>query len=237
MQKTIVVTGGSKGIGRAILERFARADFRLVTCARSAADLDALRTALEQQAPGVKVEALPADLSKPNEARRFVDFVLGLGGAVDVLVNNAGSFIPGRLQDDAADGSTLRDMLAVNLLSAYDVTRGLLPQLMEQPAAHIFTMCSTASLVPYPNGGSYGVAKFALYGMTKNLREELKHTPVRVTAVLPGATYTASWEGVELPQERFIRAEDVAEAVFSTWSLSPQAVVEELLIRPQLGDI
>ncbi|RTQ52190.1 SDR family oxidoreductase [Hymenobacter gummosus] len=236
MQKTIVVTGGSKGIGRAILERFARAGWRLVTCARSADDLEELRRALEQQ-PGVDVQALPADLSKPNEARRFVDFVLGLGGPIDVLVNNAGSFIPGRLQDDAADGSTLRDMLAVNLLSAYDVTRGLLPQLLEQEAAHIFTMCSTASLIPYPNGGSYGVAKFALYGMTKNLREELKHTGVRVTAVLPGATYTASWEGVELPQERFIRAEDVAEAVFSTWSLSPQAVVEELLIRPQLGDI
>lgn len=237
MQKTIVVTGGSKGIGRAVLERFARAGWRLVTCARSAEDLDALRAALEEQQPGVKVEALPADLSKPNEARRFVDFVLGLGGSVDVLVNNAGSFIPGRLQDDAPDGSTLRDMLAVNLLSAYDVTRGLLPQLLQQPAAHIFTMCSTASLIPYPNGGSYGVAKFALYGMTKNLREELKHTNVRVTAVLPGATYTASWEGAGLPPERFIKSEDVAEAVFSTWSLSPQAVVEELLIRPQLGDI
>ncbi|GAB3824347.1 SDR family oxidoreductase [Hymenobacter jeollabukensis] len=237
MQKTIVVTGGSKGIGRAILERFARAGWRLVTCARSAEDLDALRTDLEQQFPDAEVQALPADLSKPNEARRFVDFVLGLGGDVDVLVNNAGSFVPGRLQDDAADGSTLRDMLAVNLLSTYDVTRGLLPQLLAQPAAHIFTMCSTASLVPYPNGGSYGVAKFALYGLTKNLREELKLTNVRVTAVLPGATYTASWEGVELPRERFIRAEDVAEAVFSTWSLSPQAVVEELLIRPQLGDI
>ncbi|RAK69604.1 SDR family oxidoreductase [Hymenobacter edaphi] len=237
MQKTIVVTGGSKGIGRAVLERFARAGWRLVTCARSAEDLDALRTDLAAQYPDVDFQALPADLSKPNEARRFVDFVLGLGGDVDVLVNNAGSFVPGRLQDDAADGSTLRDMLAVNLLSTYDVTRGLLPQLLEQSGAHIFTMCSTASLMPYPNGGSYGVAKFALYGLTKNLREELKLTNVRVTAVLPGATYTASWEGVDLPRERFIRAEDVAEAVFSTWSLSPQAVVEELLIRPQLGDI
>ncbi|MCC3159350.1 SDR family oxidoreductase [Hymenobacter sp. 15J16-1T3B] len=237
MQKTIVVTGGSKGIGRAILERFARAGWRLVTCARSAEDLDALRADLEQQFPDAEVQALPADLSKPNEARRFVDFVLGLGGPVDVLVNNAGSFIPGRLQDDAADGSTLRDMLAVNLLSAYDVTRGLLPQLLQQEAAHIFTICSTASLIPYPNGGSYGVAKFALYGMTKNLREELKLTPIRVTAVLPGATYTASWEGAGLPPERFIKAEDVADAVFGTWSLSPQAVVEELLIRPQLGDI
>ena len=60
---------------------------------------------------------------------------------------------------------------------------------------------------------------------------------MRVTAVLPGATLTASWEGVDLPPERFMKAEDVAEAVFGAYSLSPQAVVEELLIRPQLGDI
>jgi short-subunit dehydrogenase len=237
MNKTIVVTGGTKGIGRAILERFAQAGFQLVTCARSAKDLEVMRTDLAERFPAAGFHALPADLSKANETRRFVDFVLGLGSSVEVLVNNTGAFIPGRLQDDAADGSTLRQMLDVNLLSAYDVTRGLLPQMLAQPGAHIFNMCSTASITAYPNGGAYGVAKFALYGFSKNLREELKHTHVRVTAVLPGATLTASWEGVDMPASRFMKPEDVAEAVFSTWSMSPRTVVEELLLRPQLGDI
>ncbi|UYZ60634.1 SDR family oxidoreductase [Hymenobacter latericus] len=237
MQKTIVVTGGTKGIGRAILVRFAEAGFQLVTCSRSADSLDELREDFQQRFPHVKLHALAVDLSRTNEARRFVDFVLGLGTSVDVLVNNAGYFIPGRLQDDAADGSTMREMLAVNLLSAYDVTRGLLPHMLEQEGGHIFTMCSTASITAYPNGGAYGVAKFALYGMTKNLREELKHSNLRVTAILPGATLTASWEGVDLPAERFMKAEDVAGAVFGAYSLSPQAVIEEILMRPQLGDI
>ncbi len=98
-------------------------------------------------------------------------------------------------------------------------------------------MCSTASIIPYTNGGSYCISKFALYGMTKVLREELKEHGVRVTAVLPGATLTASWEGVDLPAERFMKPEDVAQAMFTAWSLSSQAVIEELLIRPQLGDI
>ena len=158
-------------------------------------------------------------------------------GTLAAVVHNAGAFLPGRLQDEPADGSQLRQLLAVNLLSAYDLTRALLPTLVRQGSGHIFTLCSTASITAYPTGGSYGIAKHALYGFTRNLREELKGQGIRVTAVLPGATLTASWEGVDLPAERFIRADDVAEAIFGAFSLSPQAVVEELLIRPQLGDI
>ncbi|SNC65769.1 Short-chain dehydrogenase [Hymenobacter gelipurpurascens] len=237
MQKNIVViTGGTKGIGRALVLRFLRAGYPVATCARSTTDLDALQAAVQAELPAAQLHTHPADLSQQTDAHRFTDFVRGLG-QVEVLVNNAGAFIPGRLQDEPQDGSQLRQMLAANLLSAYDVTLALLPGLIAHRKGHIFTICSTASLTAYPNGGSYGIAKFALLGFTKNLREELKEHNIRVTAVLPGATLTASWEGTNLPAERFIRAEDVAEAIFSTFSLSPQAVVEELLIRPQLGDL
>ena len=236
-ENLIVVTGGSKGIGRAVVSHFLRAGFPVATCARSAADLATLNTALRAEIPGAQLHTLPADLSQPADCARFAAFVLGLGLPVEVLVNNAGAFVPGRLQDEPADGSQLRQMLAVNLLSAYDVTRPLLPGLIARGRGHIFTICSTASITAYPNGGSYGIAKHALLGMTRNLREELKPAGVRVTAVLPGPTLTASWEGVDLPRERFVQAEDVAEAVFAAYSMSPHAVVEELLIRPQLGDL
>lgn len=98
-------------------------------------------------------------------------------------------------------------------------------------------MCSTASIVPYVNGGSYCISKFALLGMSRVLREEMKPFGVKVTAVLPGATLTASWDGTDLPKERFMQPEDVAEAIWTAYSLSPNSVLEELLIRPQLGDI
>jgi short-subunit dehydrogenase len=236
-ENLIVVTGGSKGIGRAVVKRFLEAGYPVATCARSADDLAALTTAMAAKVPGARLHTLPADLSRPEDCARFAAFVLGLGLPVEVLVNNAGAFIPGRLQDDPADGSQLRQMLAVNLLSAYDVTLPLLPGFLARGRGHIFTICSTASIMAYPNGGSYGIAKHALLGFTKNLREELKTSGVRVTAVLPGPTLTASWEGVDLPTERFVLAEDVAEALFSAFSLSVHAVVEELLIRPQLGDL
>ncbi|MBC6989146.1 SDR family oxidoreductase [Hymenobacter sp. BT491] len=237
MQKFIVVTGGTKGIGRAIVERFLRAGFAVATCARSQSDLAALATAVQQEFPGAVLHTFAADLSRQEETQRFADFVRGVGLPVEVLVNNAGLFIPARLQDEPADGSALRAMIDVNLYSAYDLTLALLPAMIARRQGHIFNMCSIASIMAYPNGGSYSIAKFALYGMTKSLREELKPHNLRVTAVLPGATLTASWEGVDLPAERFIKSEDVAEAVFSAYSLSPQAVIEELIIRPQLGDI
>ncbi len=236
-EKLIVVTGGSKGIGRAVVSRFLRAGYPVATCARSAPDLAVLITEMTADVPGAVLHTLPADLSRADDCARFAAFVLALGPPVDVLVNNAGAFVPGRLQDEPADGSHLRHMLAANLLSAYDVTLPLLPGFVARRGGHIFTICSTASITAYPNGGSYGIAKHALLGFTKNLREELKTSGVRVTAVLPGPTLTASWAGIDLPPDRFVQAEDVAEAVFSAYGLSPHAVVEELLIRPQLGDL
>jgi NAD(P)-dependent dehydrogenase (short-subunit alcohol dehydrogenase family) len=229
----IAITGGSQGIGRALVLSFLGAGFSVATCARHPKELAALVAAC----PGLPLHTLPADLSLPADCQRFADFVLALGQPLGALINNAGAYVPGRFQDEPADGSQLREMLQVNLLSAYDVTRALLPTLLRQGRGHIFTICSTASIMPYPNGGSYGVAKYALLGYTKTLREEVKAQGLRVTAVLPGATLTRSWEGAGMPSERFIDPADVAQAVLGAYQLSPHAVVEELLIRPQLGDI
>ena len=102
---------------------------------------------------------------------------------------------------------------------------------------HIFMMCSTASITAYTNGGSYCISKFALLGLSRVLREEVKESGVRVTAILPGATLTASWEGADLPPDRFMQATDVADAVWTACALPKTAVIEEILLRPQLGDI
>jgi short-subunit dehydrogenase len=76
-----------------------------------------------------------------------------------------------------------------------------------------------------------------MLGMSKNLREELKGHGIRVTSVMPGATYTASWEGADIPQERLMKATDVAATIYHAFALSKTSVVEELVMRPQLGDL
>ncbi|HTJ49743.1 MAG TPA: SDR family oxidoreductase [Cyclobacteriaceae bacterium] len=235
MNKLIVVTGGTKGIGRAILEKFAAQGFDLATCARNKADLEHLKSEIEKKHSGSSLFTQVADLSKNSDVKKFTDYILNLKRPVDILVNNAGYFEPGEISTEPE--GTLEGMMNANLYSAYYTTRGLIQSMKDRKAGHVFNMCSVASLKAYSNGGSYAISKFALLGFSKCLREELMTWGIRVTAVMPGATRTASWDGVNLPDERFMKAEDVAEAVCSAWLLSDRSVVEELLIRPQLGDI
>jgi short-subunit dehydrogenase len=235
MKKYILVTGGTKGIGRAIIERFAADGFHIITCARTESDLKALKLHIEQKYTFSKVYYQVADIGDPLAVDGFLNYVRSLKVKIDVLVNNAGVFIPGKITEE--ENTALQFMLDNHLLSAYRITKGLVDDMIKRKAGHIFMMCSTASITPYINGGSYCIAKFALYGMAKVLREELKKHDVKVTAILPGATLTASWEGVDLPPQRFMKPEDVACAVNSAYGMSPGTVVEEILIRPQLGDI
>ena len=155
--------------------------------------------------------------------------------AVDVLINNAGQFLPGSIHDEAE--GTLEQLIEVNLYSAYHLTRALLPGMMARRSGHIFNICSVASLQAYPNGGAYSISKWALAGFSANLREELKPHGVKVTSIYPGAAYTDSWIGSGVDPQRIMEAADVAEMVYAASRLSPQATVEEILLRPQLGDL
>lgn len=235
MSKLIVVTGATKGIGRAVAERFAQAGFDVAVCARNHQGLEKFKAGFLQRFPSQKVYTMAADMADKKQVEAFAAFVKQTGRAVDVLVNNAGYFIPGSITSEK-DG-TLEAMMNANLFSAYYMTRTLVDTMIARKAGHIFNMCSIASVQAYASGGSYAITKFALLGFSKCLREELKPANIRVTSILPGATRTASWDGVEIPDERFIPAEDVAETVFAAYSLSVRSVVEEILIRPQLGDI
>lgn len=235
MNKLIVVTGGSKGIGKSIVWKFAENGFDVVTCARQKKDLLLLQGEFEIRFPKQRLLWQSVDLSKKTDVTQFVEFIGWLNRPVDVLVNNTGFFVPGQIHNEPE--GTLEAQIEANLYSAYYLTRALVPDMIRRADGHIFNMCSIASIMAYPNGGSYSISKFALYGMTKVLREEMKDKGIRVTAVLPGATLTASWEGTSLPPERFMKPEDVAEAVYTAHAISKNTVIEDLILRPQLGDI
>jgi short-subunit dehydrogenase len=235
MNPLVVITGGTKGIGKALIERFLAGSFDVITCSRNEDDLWSLKTAMKAQFPDSEVYFQKADLSLRSELNNFIDFIKKQDRLVSVLINNTGVFIPGQVHNESE--GILEKTIETNLYSAYHLTRGVIDKMMEQKKGHIFTICSTASITAYPNGGSYCISKFALYGMTKVLREEMKPHGIKVTAVLPGATLTDSWTGSELPTERFIDPADVAEAIWGAYLLSPRAVLEEILIRPQLGDL
>ncbi|MGB3851259.1 MAG: SDR family oxidoreductase [Tunicatimonas sp.] len=235
MKKLAVVTGGSQGIGRALLMQLAQEGFALATCARRKEPLEQLHQEITAQHPGTSLFYQQVDMAQPEEVGQFAKAVVGLATPIDMLVNNAGVFIPGEIHTEPE--GVFEQTMHTNVFGVYHLTRALLPAMIERQQGHVFNVCSTASITAYANGGSYCVSKFALLGMSKVLREALKPHGIRVTSVLPGATLTASWEGTELPPERFMPPEDVASAILAAYRMSTRTVVEELILRPQLGDI
>ncbi len=233
--KWVVISGGTKGIGRASAELFAKKGYNIITCSRHQNDLTELTADFALKYPDRIIHTVRADLSSRQGVNSFSAYIMEQNITIDVLINNAGYFEPGLIHEEKE--GALESMMNTNLYSVYHLIRALVPSMKSKKYGDIFNICSIASIQAYPNGGSYGISKFALLGLTKGLREELKSDGIRVSAVLPGATLTASWEGVDLPKERFMKPEDVALAIWSAHHLSRQTVMEEIIIRPQLGDI
>ncbi len=229
-----VITGASRGIGAELISAFAAGGYDIATYSRTEESLQALSDEVTKS-HGVAFHYQVRDASVSGDVRGFGEFVLGLGKPVKVLINNAGNFVPGSLLEEPEGAFT--SQMAVNLESAYGITRMLAPGMKVAKEGHIFNMCSVASIKAYPAGGSYAVSKTALLGFSRNLREELRQHGVRVTTVMPGATYTESWASAGLPEERFIPVEDLARLIWACHDVSGRTCVEELLLRPQLGDI
>jgi short-subunit dehydrogenase len=232
----VIITGASKGLGKAFAMQFAAAGYTLFLCARNKAVLATTVQEINNAFPNCTVHAQTVDMRNKQAVLDFAKFCLSIG-TPDILINNAGQFVPGSINNE--EEGSLETMIETNLYSAYHFTRALLPNMIASEAnnKHIFNICSIASLQAYTNGGSYSISKFALLGFSKNLREELKQHAIKVTAVMPGAAYTDSWIGSGVSEQRIMEANDVAKMVYAASLLSPQACVEEIVMRPQLGDL
>lgn len=230
----VIITGASKGFGKAMAAQFAAAGHTLLLCSRNAHDLYATMNALQTQYPQCAIHAKPVDVSIKEEVLAFGNWCLQFG-TPGIVINNAGQFIPGSVYNEPEDA--LEKMIEVNLYSAYHLTRLLLSKMMEAQCGHIFNICSIASVQAYHNGGAYSISKFALLGFSKNLREEMKPYNIKVTSVIPGAAYTDSWSSSGIDPKRMMEADDVAKMIYAVSQLSPQACVEEIVMRPQLGDL
>lgn len=231
----VLITGATKGIGRAITTIFAQNGAHIAVAARNEADLMQLKQEVEDQFATAKIYPFAADLGKKEEVLAFAKFVKSHFTKVDVLINNVGVFLPGDVLE--GDEGSLEQLIEVNLYSAFHLSRAIVPDMVTQQKGHIFNMCSIASLGPRANSGLYVISKYAMLGMSKSMREELKDKGIKVTSVLPGPTWSNAWEGSGFPKERLIPAEEVAQTIWNAYSLGPNAVIEELLIQPQFGDI
>ena len=230
-----VITGATKGIGRATAELLAKHNHHLYICSRKEEELKAFKRDLQQINPNINVSYSALDLSDKTQVYSLAADILSTWPVVDVLINNAGYFSPSDMLEESDE--EMEALMNINFFAPFYLTKALVPSMINAQKGHIINICSIASQRAYPKSGSYSTTKFALYGFTKALREDLKGEKVKVTAVLPGPTWTNSWAGVDLPEDRLMQPEAVAQSILHAISLPGSAVLEEIILRPQEGDL
>jgi short-subunit dehydrogenase len=229
------VTGASRGIGFQIAQHVAPLCSDLVIASRTQASISVAAEQLLKKHE-CKVHALWGDLSGGRVVADAMSSKLeGVISRLDLLVLNAGYFVEGSFASIADDD--FAQNFQVNALSSHYLVTSLLPLLRKSSRARIVIIGSTAAYEPYPLVPTYGFAKWALRGYAINLRRELMAENIGVSFIAPGGTLTDMWKGEDLPEGRLLDPADIAKLVTAMLSLSPQAVVEELIVRPMLGDI
>ncbi|MCX6952429.1 MAG: SDR family NAD(P)-dependent oxidoreductase [Verrucomicrobia bacterium] len=236
MSKPVVlITGASQGIGAAIAKVFAKEvrGVRLALVARNEKNLTTVARACAKL--GATAEIFGCDVSDEASVAAMTAAVTKRFGPVDVLVNNAGVFAMAPFAETAV--AEFDRIVAANLRSAFLVTRAFLPEMLKRKSGDVFFMSSIAGLGAYPNSTAYCAAKFGVTGMAKVLRAETRDHGVRVCCVHPGATWSPSWSASGVKPERIMPAADVARAFLDVYRLSRNTVVEEIVLRPQRGDL
>ena len=183
----VLITGASRGIGRATAVRFARSGARLVLAARDGEQLERLAEKLRERA-GAKVSAHATDVSLQADVDALVSNAMAHYGRIDVLVNAAGGGLYGRIEETSE--ADFQEVLETNLLGTHRVTRAVLPHMRGQGSGHIVTVGSVVGKRSWAFHGAYSASKFALVGFTQALRAELAGSGVTATLVLPANTRT-----------------------------------------------
>lgn len=230
----VLVTGASQGIGAAIAKVFAaELPCRLALVARNEKNLRATAAACLRL--GAEVEIFPADVTGEKSVHAMARVVARHFGPVDVLINNAGVFEGAPFAKTTV--AQFDRLVAANLRSAFLVTQAFLPAMLKRKRGDIFFMSSIAGLQAYPDGAAYCAAKFGVTGLARVLRAETRGTGVRVSCVHPGATWTPSWSKSGVKESRIMPAEDIARAILDAHRLGRRTVVEEIILRPEQGDL
>ena len=227
--KVVWVTGSSKGIGRAIAQKFSEHDCHLVLTARSEEELHATAVGMS------KVLILPGDVTQKSDVETIASKIIEKLQRIDILVNNAGTAIFKKIIDLEED--EWDKMMTSNAKSAFLCTKTVLPHMIAANNGHIVNIISVAAEKPYFKSGAYGAAKAAMLAFSDVTRLENRKYGIAVTSVLPGATDTDIWGSADVDRSKMMQPQDIATAIVNCCALPKAAVVEMLRLRPQGGDL
>ena len=233
--RNALITGATKGMGRAIAIAFATEGINLAINSRKADELAAFKTELLQINPAIKVFTAVADGSNKAELLQFANDAAQALGSINILVNNLGMYQYSKILDDA-DG-LFQKMINTNLMPTYELYRRFGKGMIATGRGHIFNICSVAALNPVVDAGTYSVTKAALLSLTNIMRLEMQEHGVKVTAVIPGSTLTDSWKGQAVDKDTMVLPEDIASAIVNIYKMSKGANVDQLIIKPAGGQL
>ncbi len=222
--KKALITGAGKGIGKALALALAKEGVSVALLARTAADLE--KVAEEVTAFGVDAYIAQADVANLDSVNTAAEKVLNSFGAIDILINNAGIGRFGNFMD--LEVASWEEVIQVNLMGAYYVTRAFLPQMIERKTGDIINISSTAGLNGNAMTSAYSASKFALIGMTDSLMKEVRKHNIRVNCLTPSTVATDMALDLNLTDgnpEKVMQPEDIAELLVSQLKLNRRVVV------------
>ncbi|MBA3822889.1 MAG: SDR family NAD(P)-dependent oxidoreductase [Ktedonobacterales bacterium] len=231
--KTVLITGGSRGLGLALAREFGGAGARVALCARDATELAAARDQLRTDF-GIDAYTTTCDIADEAQVRRMVEEVTAHFGQIDVLVNNAGIITAGPFAAQNLDD--FKQVMAINFWGPVYVTTAVLPQMRERKAGHVVNIASIGGKVSVPHLLPYSSAKFALTGYSEGINAELAPEGIFVTTVAPGLMRTGSYRNVTVKGQH-----QVEYALFSVLDSLPiisvdvQRAAQQIVTATQRG--
>jgi NAD(P)-dependent dehydrogenase (short-subunit alcohol dehydrogenase family) len=226
--KAAVVTGASRGIGRAIALRLGRMGASVAICARKRDDLE--RTAASLREEGIRALPIVADVTLAGDVETLIERTSAEFGEIEVLVNNAGIGIFGSFYERSE--SDWDAVLNANLKAVFLTSRAVAPRMIRSGKGHIINISSLASKSAFSGGALYCASKWGLMGLTACMAEDLRAHGVRVSAICPGSVNTEFSPHSGRTTATLLQPEDVAHAVATLLTQSSQSFISEIDLRP-----
>ena len=223
--KNALITGAGKGIGKAVAIALAKEGVNVILMARTQSDLD--EVAKEVNALGVKSMTVTADVADITSVNTAVEKALAEFKTIDILVNNAGIAAFGKFLE--LEPSTWENIIKVNLMGTYYVTRAVLPNMIERQMGDIINISSTAGLNGNAMTSAYSASKFAVLGLTDSLMQEVRKHNIRVTALTPSTVATNMAKELKLTDgnpDKVMQAEDMAELIIAQLKLNRRVFIK-----------
>jgi len=225
-----IVTGASRGLGKATAIFLAEKGFDLYLIATNCDLLNELKSQLEKK-HSIGVYTYTCNFSDPNQSESLALELSNEIKEIDLLINNAGTFEFGTLEQSSS--AQVQKLLNINLMGAFNISRAFIPLLKSQKKGHIFNVGSIVTDHPRFDIAAYTISKYALKGLTETLRDELKDHNVKVTELVPGSINTSSWDDVtDVPKQDFIQPQEIVDAIWMCYSQTAVSNIETLTIRP-----